>query len=155
MSVEAAAGVREGVVKMPDAPQQREASVPPKQQARRATDLLVGKRLRSARALAGLSQKVLGAELGVSCHAINKYEKGRIRMSGARIAAAARVLQVPLSYFFEEDPPPPVPEPGIPTVLSPLEVHVIRYFRGIKPDLQDDLLRIMRRMSQRRGTRVG
>jgi transcriptional regulator with XRE-family HTH domain len=119
-----------------------------------ATDLLVGKRLRSARALAGLSQKELGQALGVSPHAVNKYEKGRIRMSGARIAAASRILRVPLSYFFEEDPPPPVPEPGVPTVLSPLEVHVIRYFRGIKPDVQDDLLRLMRRMSQRPGTRA-
>lgn len=118
------------------------------------TDLLAGKRLRSARALAGLSQKALGVALGVSFHAINKYEKGRNRMSGARIAAASRVLQVPLSYFFEEDPPAPVPEPGVPTVLSPVEVHVIRYFRGIRLDLQDDLLRIMRRMSQRRGTRA-
>jgi transcriptional regulator with XRE-family HTH domain len=118
------------------------------------TDLLAGKRLRSARALAGLSQKALGAALGVSFHAINKYEKGHNRMSGARLAAASRVLHVPLSYFFEEDPPEPVPEPGVPTVLSAVEVHVIRYFRGIRPDLQDDLLRIMRRMSQRPGTRV-
>jgi transcriptional regulator with XRE-family HTH domain len=139
----------------PNAPSSRQVLPLPRHKARQAaTDLLVGKRLRSARNLAGFSQKMLGAELGVSCYAINKYEKGRIRMSGARIAAAARVLHVPLSYFFEEDPPPPVPEPGMPTVLSPVEVHVIRYFRGIKLELQDDLLRIMRRMSQRRGTRA-
>jgi transcriptional regulator with XRE-family HTH domain len=118
------------------------------------TDLLVGKRLRSARALAGLSQKALGAALGVSLHAINKYEKGLNRMSGLRMAAASRVLQVPLSYFFEEDPPAPVPEPGVPTVLSAVEVHVIRYFRGIRVELQDDLLRIMRRLSQRTGARA-
>jgi DNA-binding XRE family transcriptional regulator len=121
-----------------------------------ATDHLIGKRLRSARALAGLSQKALGAALGVTFHAINKYEKGRNRMSGVRLAAASRVLQVPLSYFFEEDPPDPVPvpEPGVPIVLSPVEVHVIRYFRGIKVELQNDLLRIMRRVSQRRGARM-
>lgn len=142
-------------MKIQDTPQLRPASLMPGEKTRQAaTDLLVGKRLRSARALSGLSQKELGAALGVSCHAINKYEKGRIRMSGARIAAAARVLHVPLSYFFEEDPPAPVPEPGMPTILSPVEVHVIRYFRGIRIDLQDDLLRIMRRMSQRRGTRA-
>jgi transcriptional regulator with XRE-family HTH domain len=118
------------------------------------TDVLVGKRLRSARALAGLSQRALGEALGVSFHAINKYEKGRNRMSGARMAAAARVLQVPLSYFFEEDPPAAVSPPGVPTMLSPVEVHVIRYFRSLKAGLQDDLLRIMRRMSQRSGSRA-
>lgn len=116
------------------------------------TDLLAGKRLRAARVLAGLSQKELGAALGVSFHAINKYEKGRNRMSGARMAAAARVLRVPLSYFFEEDPP--APETGVPMVLSPIEVRVIRYFRGTRKELQDDLLRIMRRMSQRQQSRA-
>lgn len=119
-----------------------------------ATDLLVGKRLRSARALAGMTQKALGAALGVSFHAVNKYEKGHNRMSGARLAAASRVLRVPLSYFFEDDPPAPVPEPGVPVVLSAAEVHVIRYYRGIRIGLQDDLLRIMRRMSQRKGLRA-
>lgn len=119
-----------------------------------ATDQLVGNRLRSARALAGFSQKALGAALGVSLHAINKYEKGLNRMSGMRMAAASRALQVPLSYFFEEDPPAPVPEPGVPTVLSAVEVHVIRYFRGVRVELQDDLLRIMRRLSQRPGARA-
>ncbi|MGO8915718.1 MAG: helix-turn-helix domain-containing protein [Stellaceae bacterium] len=138
-----------------DEPHPRQASLGTLRKRRRgATDLLVGKRLRSARALAGLSQKALGIALGVSFHAINKYEKGHNRMSGARIAAASRALQVPLSYFFEEDPPAPVPEPGVPTILSPVEVHVLRYFRGIKTELQDDLLRIMRRMSQRRGARA-
>lgn len=138
-----------------DAPQSHQAALRLTGKGRRsATDVLVGKRLRSARALAGLSQKSLGAALGVTFHAINKYEKGRNRMSGARIAAASRVLQVPLSYFFEEDPPAPVPEPGVPTVLSPVEVHVLRYFRGIRVELQDDLLRIMRRMSQRKGARA-
>lgn len=138
-----------------DGPQPHRASHRPLRRGRSgATDLLLGKRLRSARALAGLSQKALGAALGVSFHAINKYEKGRNRMSGARLAAASRVLHVPLSYFFEEDPPEPVPEPGVPTVLAPVEVHVVRYFRGIKVELQDELLRIMRRMSQRRGARA-
>jgi len=90
--------------------------------------------------------------LGVSFHAINKYETGRNRISGARIAAAARVLRVPLSYFFEADPP--APAPGVPTVLSPVEVHLIRYFRGIRLELQDDLLRVMRRMSRRKRARA-
>ncbi len=142
-------------MKTPDAPHPRQVPPTPTRKMRQTrTDMLIGKRLRSARALAGFSQKTLGAALGVSCHAINKYEKGRNRMSGARIAAASRVLRVPLSYFFEEDPPPPVPEPGVPTVLSPVEVHVVRYFRGIRPDVQDDLLRLMRRMSQRPGVRA-
>lgn len=140
---------------MLDGPRRHRASIGPLRGAGSgATDLLIGKRLRSARALSGLSQKALGAALGVSFHSINKYEKGRNRMSGARLAAASRVLRVPLSYFFEEDPPEPGPEPGVPTILSPVEVHVIRYFRGIKVELQDDLLRIMRRMSQRRGARA-
>lgn len=116
------------------------------------TDALIGKRLRSARTLAGLSQKTLGAALGVSFHAINKYETGRNRISGARIAAAARVLRVPLSYFFEADLS--APAPGVSTVLSPVEVHLIRYFRGINLDLQDDLLRVMRRMSRRKKLRA-
>ncbi|HXY99069.1 MAG TPA: helix-turn-helix transcriptional regulator [Stellaceae bacterium] len=111
------------------------------------TDMLIGQRLRSARAFLGLSQKALGAALGVSFHAINKYETGRNSISSARLAAAAQVLQVPLSYFFEANPPGQAPEPGVPTVLSPIEMRVVRYFRGIKPELQDDIFQLMRRMS--------
>lgn len=117
-----------------------------------ATDILLGKRLRSARTRAGLSQKALGDALGVSLHAINKYETGRNRISGARLAAAARILQVSLSYFFEAELS--VSEHGIHTVLSPTEVHVVHYFRGIKQELQDDILRLMRRMSLGNTTRA-
>lgn len=66
------------------------------------------KRLLEARLGLGLSQEALGTRLGVSGAAVGKWEKtGNI--SATNLNAFAKILKKPISYFFEEDEPPPVP----------------------------------------------
>ncbi len=67
-------------------------------------DLYVGGRLRTARILAGLSQVKLGDALNVTFQQIQKYEKGTNRISASRLQAAARILALPVSHFFEDAP---------------------------------------------------
>jgi transcriptional regulator with XRE-family HTH domain len=65
-------------------------------------DLHVGNRLRTRRLVLGMSQEKLGERLGITFQQIQKYEKGTNRVSASKLLAAAGVLSVPVSYFFED-----------------------------------------------------
>jgi transcriptional regulator with XRE-family HTH domain len=66
-------------------------------------DVHVGLRIRAARLASGLSQERLGAALGVTFQQVQKYEKGTNRVGAGRLSDIARVLSVPVAYFFESD----------------------------------------------------
>ena len=66
-------------------------------------DRHVGNRLRYRRILLGLSQQDLGNAVNVSVQQIQKYEKANNRISCGKIYSLAKLLNVPISYFFEED----------------------------------------------------
>jgi transcriptional regulator with XRE-family HTH domain len=51
-----------------------------------------------------VSQEDLGAALGITFQQIQKYEKGKNRMSAAMMVQIAEVLKVDVQYFFEELP---------------------------------------------------
>jgi transcriptional regulator with XRE-family HTH domain len=65
-------------------------------------DVHVGRRLRLRRTLLGYSQMQLAAAVGVTFQQIQKYERGANRASASRLYDIARVLLVPISYFFED-----------------------------------------------------
>ncbi|MBL0930774.1 MAG: helix-turn-helix transcriptional regulator [Alphaproteobacteria bacterium] len=67
-------------------------------------DIHVGKRLRERRTLLGMSQQELGRLIGITFQQLQKNERGTNRLSASRIFECARVLDVPVSYFFEEMP---------------------------------------------------
>ena len=69
-------------------------------------DLYVGARLRIRRKVLGLSQTQLAEALGITFQQIQKYERGANRISASKLYEAARLLQSPVSYFFEglDDP---------------------------------------------------
>lgn len=67
-------------------------------------DVHVGKRVRTRRMLIGLSQEKLGDALGVTFQQVQKYEKGSNRISASRLQGIARLLDVPVAYFFEDAP---------------------------------------------------
>lgn len=64
-------------------------------------DAYIGKRIRIRRNLLGLSQDQLAKALGISFQQIQKYERGNNRISGSRIWHMARILSVPVNYFFD------------------------------------------------------
>ncbi len=65
-------------------------------------DVHVGARLRVRRTLLGMTQTKLGDQLGVSFQQMQKYEKGTNRISSSRLYDLARVLDVPIKYFFDD-----------------------------------------------------
>ncbi len=60
----------------------------------------IGKRLRDARVLRGLSQERLGKMVGVSSQQVQKYENGTNRLSPARMKQFAASLAVTINYLF-------------------------------------------------------
>lgn len=64
-------------------------------------DEYIGLRIRQQRNALGLSQTALANALGLTFQQIQKYERGFNRVSAATLFAMAKVLHVPISYFFD------------------------------------------------------
>ena len=54
------------------------------------------------RTLLGLSQEKLGEALGLTFQQVQKYERGANRIGASRLYQISHVLDVPVSFFFEE-----------------------------------------------------
>lgn len=65
-------------------------------------DVHVGARIRLRRTLLGINQMKLAEAMGLTFQQVQKYESGANRVSSSRLYDAAHILDVPLSYFFEE-----------------------------------------------------
>lgn len=67
-------------------------------------DIHVGSRVRLRRNLMGLSQQKLGEAVGLTFQQIQKYEKGTNRIGSSRLFQFSQVLDVPVSFFFDDIP---------------------------------------------------
>ena len=65
-------------------------------------DVHVGSRVRLRRTLLGMSQEKLGKAIGLSYQQVRKYEWGSNRISASRLFELARVLDVPVGFFFND-----------------------------------------------------
>src|SRR2546430_15710580 len=67
-------------------------------------DVHVGSRIRLRRTLQGMSQERLGEALGLTFQQVQKYERGVNRVGASRLFDLSRVLDVPISFFFDDMP---------------------------------------------------
>jgi transcriptional regulator with XRE-family HTH domain len=67
-------------------------------------DVHVGARVRLRRTLLGMSQEKLGEEIGLTFQQVQKYERGANRVGASRLFDLSRVLDVPVSFFFDDMP---------------------------------------------------
>lgn len=67
-------------------------------------DVHVGSRVRLRRTLLGMSQEKLGELLGLTFQQVQKYERGANRVGASRLFDLSRVLDVPVSFFFDDMP---------------------------------------------------
>ena len=67
-------------------------------------DVHVGTRIRLRRTLLGMSQERLGEALGLTFQQVQKYERGVNRVGASRLFDLSRVLDVPISFFFDDMP---------------------------------------------------
>ena len=76
----------------------------PKQRGHDPVDIHVGSRVRLRRTLLGMSQEKLGRAVSLTFQQIQKYERGSNRISSSRLFQFSKVLQVPVSFFFDDMP---------------------------------------------------
>ena len=65
-------------------------------------DVHVGSRVRLRRTLLGMSQDRLGQAIGLTFQQVQKYERGANRIGASRLFDLSRVLDVPVSFFFDD-----------------------------------------------------
>lgn len=65
-------------------------------------DIHVGARMRLRRTLLGMSQERLGDAIGLTFQQVQKYERGANRIGASRLYDLAQVLDVPVSYFYDD-----------------------------------------------------
>ena len=68
-------------------------------------DVHVGARIRLRRTLMGMSQERLGDALGLTFQQVQKYERGINRVGASRLFDLSRILDVPISFFYDNMDP--------------------------------------------------
>jgi len=91
-------------------PNQTEKETKPRRPANRGrlpdgmpnpVDVYVGSRVRLRRTLMGMSQEKLGEAIGLTFQQVQKYERGANRIGASRLWDLSRVLDVPVSFFYD------------------------------------------------------
>ncbi len=77
----------------------------PKVRRPQPVDVHVGSRVRLRRTMLGMSQVKLGAAIELTFQQVQKYERGANRIGASRLYQLGNVLDVPVSYFFDDMPP--------------------------------------------------
>ena len=77
-------------------------------------DVHVGARVRLRRTLLGMSQDKLGEAIGLTFQQVQKYERGANRVGASRLYDLSRVLDVPVSFFFDDLSPETAAAAGAP-----------------------------------------
>ncbi|MBX3519879.1 MAG: helix-turn-helix transcriptional regulator [Xanthobacteraceae bacterium] len=67
-------------------------------------DRHVGSRVRMRRMMISMSQEKLGERLGITFQQVQKYEKGTNRIGASRLHQIAKILGVPVAFFYEDMP---------------------------------------------------
>ena len=75
-------------------------------------DVHVGNRIRLRRTLLGMSQERLAEQIGLTFQQVQKYERGANRIGASRLYQLSRVLDVPVSFFFDDTDPVRAPAMG-------------------------------------------
>jgi transcriptional regulator with XRE-family HTH domain len=66
-------------------------------------DVELGRRLRLRRVEQEMSQSELADKIGVTFQQVQKYEKGVNRVGAARLLQIAPALDVPITFFYDDD----------------------------------------------------
>jgi transcriptional regulator with XRE-family HTH domain len=98
-----------------------------------AMDHVLGKKLRTAREQAGLSQQGLAAKLGITFQQIQKYEKGANRIAASRLVSIAQALGQPVSFFLDDGKEAAAPRARAADALTtPEQVSLATFFAAIQ-----------------------
>jgi len=64
-------------------------------------DKHIGFRLKMRRFMVNMTQEQLAEKIGITCQQVQKYEKGKNRISASSLYAIATILDVEVGYFYD------------------------------------------------------
>ena len=97
-------------------------------------DIHVGGRVRLRRTLLGMSQEKLGEAIGLTFQQVQKYERGANRIGASRLFDLAQVLDVPVSFFYD-DLPEALARPPVAVELTVRPTGLCEEAAGFEADL--------------------
>lgn len=113
-------------------------------------DAEIGRRLREARIVRGMSQTELGDALGITFQQIQKYEKGLNRIGSGRLFKISRILCLPVTYFYDgldEAASPTQSRPVVETdeVIATKTIRVARLLNELpEGEIKDSVFKLIR-----------
>lgn len=109
-------------------------------------DRLIGTRIHELRIAMGLSRQQLAELIGVTHQQLQKYEKGKNRISAGRLLAISKALKKPISYFFDDEGN----QDALPNQHQRMCIEVARNFLKIRnPVHQDAVNFLVRSLSEK------
>jgi len=105
-------------------------------------DIHVGKKIRQARLVRGLTQSGVAKQLGLSFQQLQKYETGYNRVSASKLFELSQLLDVAPSYFFE-GLTSGTPEPVETTLMDDQTAKAVQALASIQDEKVKNHLRSM------------
>ena len=103
----------------------------------------MGRRIRSFRQDAGLSQEALAELISVSFQQVQKYESGHTTLNILKLQQIAQSLKVQVSDFFDSTPPKQIR-------LTGEEDQLLQAFRKVKnADMRGCVLKLVGNLNKR------
>ena len=119
-------------------------------------DIDVGSRIRVRRKQLGMSQAKLAKAISLSFHQMQKNERGTNRVGSSRLYQISQVLEVPISYFFDDMPAEISGKPGLamssdfdgdPLAKRETQQLVRAYYRIPSQRLRNQVRKLMRALA--------
>ena len=119
----------------------------------------IGTRLKQRRALLGMTQENLADAVGLTFQQIQKYENGANRISAGRLFEFSHILEIPITFFFENfgaqkapiglsDTKQEILTPQTDPLQEKETLELIRVYYSIKsPKLRKDLFNFVKSMA--------
>lgn len=121
-------------------------------------DMHVGKRVRIRRRLLDMSQSDLGNAVDLTFQQIQKYERGANRISASVLFRLSEVLDVPISFFFDDMPESVAGTPASPPIEDAPDLGVFNsddarelvrvYFQIEDPKVRRSMFDLARSLAQ-------
>ncbi len=110
----------------------------------------IGARVRARREHLHRTQAEIAAVLSISRGNYSKYEAGDVGISAQDLARLARILNVPVAYFYGEEE---LPEIEYEPIMD--ELHSASYNGSLGSDDVDEIAEYIRMKARRRAERQG
>ena len=107
-------------------------------------DIEVGKKIRQARWLKGMSQSDVADKVGIQFQQLQKYETAKNRVSCSRLVMIARALGVTPAYFFEDMGFVEAPKAEAVHDLTKRESRLVNDFRALPDGVQNRVEALVR-----------